>query len=37
MELAAGAALDRAVPAKIIVSSFLVVFFSEVDLHNIMQ
>lgn len=37
MELAAGTALDRAEPAKIIVSSFLVVFFSEADLHNVVQ
>lgn len=37
MELAAGAALETAGPAKIIVSSFLLVFFSEVDFHNVMQ
>lgn len=37
MELAAGAALDRAEPAKIAVPSFLVVFFSEADLHSVMQ
>lgn len=37
MELAAGVALDRAEPAKIAVPSFLVVFFSEADLHSVMQ